>query len=178
MNKIALYAIGAVVIIVAGFFLLNNYIYTEKQGEGGFQDGYKDIAYTINGKVVDLENGEATVDGLTYTIFGEETEGDITEDGISDLAFVLTEEHSTSTNYYLVAAVRTEGSYRGTGGALLGTNINLVGVEAASGGVLVRYNREGEGTQATSTATSTPVRELSRFFVVIDGALESITMPE
>jgi len=33
MNKLFLYAVGAVVVLIAGFFLLNSYIYSEKQGD-------------------------------------------------------------------------------------------------------------------------------------------------
>ena len=59
MNKAFLYVGGIIVLLLVGFFVLNSYIYTEKQGEAGFQDSYKDIAYTIEGKSVDLENGVA-----------------------------------------------------------------------------------------------------------------------
>jgi hypothetical protein len=178
MNKIALYAVGVVVLGIAGFFLLNSFIYTEKQGDGGFEDGYQDIAYTIEGKVVDLEDGEATVDGLTYTIMGEETEGDLSEDGISDLAFVITQKSGTTTKYYLVAAVRSDGAYRGTGGALLGENIEIAGVDSLNGGVVVRYMTTGGGEQASTTASTTSATERSRFFVVINGEIESMAMPE
>ncbi len=176
MKKIVLYGIVAVVILVAAFFVLNNYIYTQKQGDMSSKDGYDDLAYVIDGKTIDLQDGTATVDGATYSLWGEEAEGDITEDGIADLASILVrEQEATSTSYYLVAAVRADGAYQGVNGVLLGNDITPLGLESKLGGMVVRFTRNGETTDA---ATSTPARERSRFFVVINGELQSMVMPE
>lgn len=176
MNRALLIGIVVVVLLIGGFFALNSYIYKEKQGDTPFGEGHEDIAYTINGKVIDLEGGAATVDGVNYKIVGEETEGDITEDGVSDIAFMLEESKATSTGLFLVAAVHTDEGYRGTSGASLG-DINPVGLTSEMGGVLVRFHRK-ESTSATSTATSTSSQELERFFVVINGELQSMRIPE
>jgi len=176
MNRALLIGIVVVVVLLGGFFALNSYINKEKQGDTPLSEGHEDIAYTINGKIVDLENGAGSVDGVTYKIVGEETEGDITEDGISDIAFLLEETKATSTDLFLVAAVRTSEGYRGTGGASLG-DIEPIGLSSEMGGVVVRYHKK-ENTVATSTATTTNAQELERFFVVIDGELQSMRMPE
>ncbi len=168
MNRALIIGVVAVVILVGGFFLLNNYIYQEKQPETGFQVGYKDIAYTIQGKAIDLEDGVAEADGVRTSYFGNEVEGDLSEDGISDIAFILTQETGTSTSYYLVAAIQTEGGYRGTSGALLGENIEPVGLAPELGGIRATY-RIPSGLQATTTATTTNTREASRLFVVANG---------
>ncbi len=177
MDKKILYiGLALVVIIVLAIVLFNNNG-QNPEGQGVFPEGYRDIAYTINGKVVDLQNGEANVEGVQNRIIGSEAEGDITEDGMADIASLLIQEKATSTDYYLVAAIATEGGYRGTGGALLGENLQNVDMQSTQGGVLVRYERPSTAT-GTSTATSTSTRVLERFFVVINGELESMPVPE
>src|SRR3990167_2824138 len=54
MNKIILYISIMVIVLVVGFFLLNNYIYTQKQGNGGFPPAFgSPINFTV-GQTVTL----------------------------------------------------------------------------------------------------------------------------
>jgi hypothetical protein len=182
MQKVLIYIVGAVIVLVGGFFILNNYIYTEKQGDNGFQDGYKDIAYTINGASVDLEDGYAETEGIVGSTtkklitkhFGNEAEGDLTEDGVSDIAFVLTqEEEGGIPTYFVVAGVREEtGAYRGTSAVSLGENVEITALSVAGGRIEVSY------TQTTpAVGTSTPsTRERTRYLAVSGGEL--ISVPE
>jgi hypothetical protein len=166
MNRAIIILAVVIIVLVGGFFILNNYIYQEKQEPNPvLQTGYKDIAYTINGKAFDLENGVVEADGVKTAYFGNEAEGDLSEDGVTDIAFILTQEKATSTSYYLVAAIQTEGGYRGTSAAYLGEGITPVATVAELGGVSVTYTK-----QNTASATSTP-DEVSKFFVVSNGEL-------
>ena len=88
-----------IILAVGGFFWLNNYIYNQKQGNVGFQSSYKDATYIIEGKSVILVNGYSEVEvtpGSSSKIitkyFGNEAEGDLNMDGISDIAFLLTQD--------------------------------------------------------------------------------------
>jgi hypothetical protein len=180
MQKVLIYIVGVVIVLVGGFFILNNYIYTQKQGDNGFQDGYKDIAYTINGSSIDLEDGYAESDGMVGSTttklitkhFGNEAEGDLTEDGISDIAFVLTQEPEGGTpTYYVVAGVREDGgSYRGTSAVSLGENVTINALSVAGGRLEVSYTQTMPGSGTTTQST----RDRTRFLAVSGGELVSV----
>jgi hypothetical protein len=171
MNKVLLYIGGVIIVLFVGFFVLNNYIYTEKQGDTGFQAGYKDIAYTIQGRIVDLENGAAEIDGVTTKYFGNEVEGDLNEDGVSDIAFLLTQEPGGSgTFYYVVAALKTDDGYTGTAAAFLGDRIAPQTTEINAGRVVANYAERMEGEPMTTE----PSLGVSKYFAVINGQLVEV----
>jgi hypothetical protein len=178
MKHVLLYVGGAVVVLVGGFFILNNFIYTEKQGDTLGQDGYKDIAYTIEGQEILLVNGSAETPSATgtaqivTTYVGNEAEGDLNEDGVSDIAFILTQDHGGSgTFYYVVAALKTDTGYEGTTAGSIGDRITPESVTVQGGVITVQYARPLPGSPITSTET----QNVSKQFVVVDGALVSPT---
>ena len=127
MNKL-IFALLAVIILVGGFFVLNSYMYQEKQGP----TDYKDATYLIEGEPVTLVDGvaetEAAPGSATKTItryFGNEVKGDLNGDMINDLAFILTQETGGSgTFYYVVGAIQNaDNTYEGTHAVLLGDRI-------------------------------------------------------
>lgn len=113
MNKTVLLGLGAIVVVVGGFFIFNSYIYNEKQAE---ESDYKKIAYAIGGAPTMLD-GEARY-------FGNELVVDLNEDGRNDVVFLVTHQSGGSgTFYYAVAALNTEEGYVGSDGYLLGDRI-------------------------------------------------------
>ena len=106
--KNILIALGILIALVAGFFAFNAYIYNEKQGDGGFQPSYKDIAYTIAGErillldgVAETESAPGSASKITTRYFGNVAEGDLNGDGISDIAFLITQETGGSGTYFI-----------------------------------------------------------------------------
>src|SRR3989344_4855255 len=99
MKKIILFIAIIIIILVGGFFWLNNYVYVEKQGVKGFQKGYKDSSYIIEGREITFINGfseiqtaQGSASKIITKYFGNEAEGDLNSDGVSDIVFLLTQE--------------------------------------------------------------------------------------
>lgn len=175
MKKIILYVLIGLVILIGGFFLLNNYIYVQKQGDQGFQKDYKNISYIIEGQTIGLVNGYSEVETVTGSAsktitryFGNEAEGDINGDGISDIAFLLTQESGGSgTFYYLVVGLKTDTGYEGTNAIFLGDRIAPQPTQISSGEILVNYADRKPGEPMTSD----PSVGVSRYFKLEDGKL-------
>lgn len=113
MNKFIILAI-VIIVLVGGFFVLNSYIYEEKQPTA--TDDYKDTEFFIEGKYIKLENGTR--------YFGNELKTDLDGDGREDVAFIITQDGGGSgTFFYAVAALNTERGYVGSDGYFLGDRI-------------------------------------------------------
>ncbi len=129
MNKILVGVVAALVIAVGGFFVLNAYIYNEKQATA--EADYKDAEFIIEGQRVKLENGIAETEAapgsalkITTRYFGNELKTDLDGDGREDVVFLITQERGGSgTFFYAVAARNTERGYMGSDGYLLGDRI-------------------------------------------------------
>ena len=127
MNKLIL----LVVILVGGFFILNSYIYNEKQAPAAAD--YKNAEYVIEGERIRLVDGfaESVIDdgpgmdvSVTTRVFGNELVTDLDGDGTEDVAFIVTQERGGSgTFFYAVAALNSERGYVGSDGYLLGDRI-------------------------------------------------------
>lgn len=117
--------------LIGGFFAFNNYIYDQKQG--GAED-YKNATFMIDGVSVGLG-----AEGTAY--FGNEAKGDLNDDGIPDVAFILTQNGGGSgTFFYTVAAFQNAaGRYIGTNGILLGDRIAPQSTEIRNGILIVNY---------------------------------------
>lgn len=170
MKKIILFIILIAIAIVGSFFWLNRYIYLQKQGDGGVQKDYKNIGYIIEGQTVELINGYSEMEvipgsasKIVTKYFGNEATGDLNGDGISDIAFLLTQEGGGSgTFYYMVAGIKTDMGYQGTNGILLGDRIAPQSTQISQGEILVNYadRRFGE------PMTTNPSVGVSRYFKV------------
>lgn len=133
MNKTVTYIVVAIAVLVVGFFFLNSYIYTEKQGDGGLVENYKTATYMISGEQAYLGEG-----GVTY--FGNEVRGDLDADGDEDIAFLVTQQPGGSgTFYYLAGAINDGGKYKGTNMMLIGDRIAPQTTEFRDGQVIVNY---------------------------------------
>lgn len=157
MNKVLLYLIGTIIILGGGFFLLNNYIYNEKQAFAA--KDYKDAEYLIGGERIRLQNGvsEKTTgsDSASPAVtryFGNEVRRDLNDDGREDVVFLLTQETGGSgVFFYVVAAINTERGYVGSEGLLLGDRIAPQTTELGRGKiVIVNYADRAVGADFAS----------------------------
>ncbi|RJP43628.1 META domain-containing protein [Candidatus Parcubacteria bacterium] len=129
MSRTIAYAIGALALLIGGFFWLNGYIYEEKQAEAA--KDYKDAEYVIDGRRVRLSGGVSEVEAapgsaskVITRYFGNEVRRDLNGDGREDVVFLLTQEPGGSgTFFYVAAALNTERGYVGSEALLLGDRI-------------------------------------------------------
>jgi hypothetical protein len=161
MKKL-LYILIILVILIGGFFWLNSYIYEEKQGEvvSVFVD-YKDASYVIDKKVVSLVNGYAEEEiapgsssKMVINYFGNEVEGDLNNDGLSDIAFLLTQNNGGSgTFYYVAVALKGVEGYKGTNAILLGDRIAPQTTEIKNGVLIVNYAKRSDDEPMTASSS-------------------------
>jgi len=129
MNKILIWTLVVIATLVGGFFLLNSYIYEEKQATAA--KSYKDAEFIIEGERIKLENGLAETGGISDSsskivtrYFGNEIKTDLNGDGLEDVAFLLIQEPGgTGAFFYAVAAIQTDRGYVGSDGYFLGDRI-------------------------------------------------------
>ncbi|MES2931398.1 MAG: hypothetical protein V4682_01725 [Patescibacteria group bacterium] len=147
MKKVLLIVVLAIGILVALFFALNAYIYSEKQGDGLPQD-FKEVTFTISGEPVSLKDGVAQArtnlggDALTtITYFGNEIAHDVDGDGIEDMVFLITQETKAGNEYfYLAAALKRDDGYVGSQAVLIGDRIKPQSTDKGEGrSVIVNY---------------------------------------
>lgn len=136
-----------VAVVVAGFFLFRK-----------DAPDYKNISYIVDDETVTLVSGVSEVPipdsstVITTKYFGNLAKGDLNADGISDLAFLLTQNGGgTGTFYYVVAALQTKtGGYQGTNAVYLGDRIAPQTTEIRNGEIVVNYaDRKGDEGFAT-----------------------------
>ncbi len=133
-------AIAALIII---FYVLNTYIYNEKQAYTA--ESPKDAEYTIEGLTVRLKDGKAereTVAGaaskITTEYFGNDLKVDLNNDGREDVVFLLTQKTGGSgVFYYVAAALNTDRGYLGSEVFYLGDRIAPQKIEKGNGQIIV-----------------------------------------
>jgi len=126
-----------------------------------FPADYKDATYIIEGQPVTLLGGYSEVPvvpgSASKTItryFGNEAIGDLNGDGMSDIAFILSQTSGGSgTFYYVVVALKTANGYQGTNAILLGDRIAPQTTEIKNGEVIVNYS-DRKLTDPMTTAPS------------------------
>ncbi len=130
-------------LLVAGFYTFNAFIYNEKQG--GSED-YRAATFTIDGAPVTLVNGISEVKGLNDSAtvtryFGNEAKGDLNDDGVPDMAFLVTHNGGGSGTfvYVVVALQNAVGRYNGTNAILLGDRVAPQTTEIRNGILIVNY---------------------------------------
>ncbi len=178
MKKILIGLVVFIVLAVVAFFSLNAYIYNEKQGDTGFQPTYKDVSYIIDGQTITLTRGISEMEAapgsaskVTTKYFGNYAEGDLNEDGVSDIAFLLTQDTGGSgTFYYIVAALKTDSGYMGTNGVLLGDRIAPQTTEIREGEVIVNYAER----KPDEPMTAMPSVGVSKYLRFSEGTLVEV----
>lgn len=182
MKKILIIAIMPVIIVIVliialgiyKFNFTNNDIYIEK---GGKIDS-KDATYIINGERITLKNGLAesdiVPDSSSKTItryFGNDVVGDLNQDGLADVAFLLTQDNGGSgTFYYLTAALANKDGYEGLNAILLGDRISPQTTEIRNGEITVNYAERKDGEPFTIS----PSIGVSKYFKVINKQLVEV----
>jgi heat shock protein HslJ len=104
-----------------------------------------DAEYVIDGRRIHLVDGVAEIEAapgaatkVVTRYFGNEVRKDLDGDGREDVTFLLTQETGgTGTFYYVVAALATEGSYRGSHGVLLGDRIAPQAPRSGDGKIVI-----------------------------------------
>ncbi|MBI5732663.1 hypothetical protein HY967_01745 [Candidatus Jorgensenbacteria bacterium] len=91
----------------------------------------KNTAYEIEGRIFTLINGVSEVEAvpgsaskITTRYFGNEATGDLNGDGMTDTAFLITQDGGGSgTFYYAVAVLKTQNGYKTTNAFFIGDRI-------------------------------------------------------
>lgn len=114
---------------------------------------YKTITIMVEGQPVKLVNGHAetpaapgSASQVVTSYFGNEATGDLSGDGVPDIAFLITQTSGGSgTFYYVVAAIKTATGYQGTDAVLLGDRIAPQTTEIRDGKLIVNYADRAPG---------------------------------
>lgn len=145
MNK-KVYVVFIIVVILAGIGWLWSFALNKAPVDDVAGNSFKDTAYIIDGTVVQLVDGVAesniSEDSSSKVItrfFGNEVEADLNNDGLTDIAFLLTQNSGGSgTFFYVVAAIKQKGgTYRGSDSVLLGDRIAPQTTEVKENGIVV-----------------------------------------
>jgi hypothetical protein len=156
MNKYLLFGLIVIAIISAGLVWFST---KDNMGSPQSVTDYMNATYMFDGKPVTLTNGIAEVPSApgsasmtTTKYFGNVAKGDLNEDAIPDLAFIVTQTGGGSgTFYYVVGAVQdASGNYRGTDAVLLGDRIAPQTTEIRDGKVIVNYADRKMGDPMTA----------------------------
>lgn len=162
MKKVLILFGAVIVVLVAGFFALNAFIYNEKQGDQVQAASHKDATYVIDGKVVKLTNGvsevvavEGSASKIVTNYFGNEVRKDLNSDGREDVVFILTQSTGgTGVFYYAVAALNTENGYVGSQALLLGDRIAPQTTESGTGKIVVVNYADRKANEAFTVKPS------------------------
>jgi hypothetical protein len=131
--------------------------------------------YVVEGKPIHLRAGRAETSAapgsaarVRTVVLGAPVYGDLAGDGAADATLVLVQDPGGSgTFYYVAAALRTGGGYRGTNAVRLGDRVAIHGLRIRNGVVIVDY----AGRRAGEPMSAEPTVDESRDFVVRDGKL-------
>ncbi len=148
-----------------------SFIHTEKKANGDF----KNATYTINGVPITLENGKSempitpnSASNIVTQYFGNEVMGDLNEDGLDDVAFILTQQTGgSSTFYYVAVAFNNQKYFVGINTVLLGDRIILQNTEIRDGQIIVNYSDRAFGQPMTVN----PSIGVSKYLTVLEGKL-------
>lgn len=142
----------------------------------------KNCTYIIEGKEVTLVNGIAEEEIMpgseSKTItkyFGNAVKADLNNDGIDDVAFLLTQDGGGSgTFYYITVALSSENSCKGANAILLGDRIAPQTTEIKNGGIIVNYaDRKIDESMVVS-----PSIGITKQFVLEGMTLKDITLED
>ena len=173
MNK-KIYIILTILLVVAGiFFFINK--------ESSHILNFKNCTYNIEGQEIALVNGyseisiEASSSKIITQYFGNESSGDLNNDGLTDTAFILTQNSGGSgTFFYLVVALENNNTCTGTNGIFLGDRISIQNTEIKDGKIVVNYKDRKD----TDPMVSFPSIDITRQFKLENGQIIDITPEE
>jgi len=94
---------------------------------------FKSISYYI-------DDQEVKIDGSKIQYFGNDLRQDLNNDGLEDVAFLITDNSEGSgVFYYLVAAINTGNGYTGTNAIFIGDRIAPQTINYANNEIVVNY---------------------------------------
>lgn len=144
-----------------------------------YPESHRNATYLIDGREITLvsgmaEGGVMQQGAATKTItrhFGNEAYGDVNGDGVSDIAFLLTQDAGGSgTFYYVAVALKIGDGYKGTNAVLLGDRVAPQPTEIRDGVIIVNYAERAPGEPMTAR----PSMGVSKYLRVVDGRLVEI----
>jgi hypothetical protein len=143
-------------------------------GNGSFADP-RNATFTVNGRQVPLCDGRHEAEAApgsaakaVTAMFGEPAIGDLEGDGGEDAAVLLVQDPGGSgTFYYIAAAIRENGRYRGTEAVFLGDRIFPRRVCIRDGVVVVHYTDRRPGKPMVAP----PSVGKSKHLIIRDGRL-------
>lgn len=153
--------------------------YVDREPVSVYPESHRSATYMIDGSAVTLVNGmaesEAVPGAATKTItryFGNEAYGDVNADGVSDIAFLLSQDRGGSgTFYYVAAALKMGNGYKGTNGVLLGDRVAPQPTEILQDGeIIVNYAERIPGEPMTAR----PSVGVSKYLRVVNDQLVEI----
>ncbi|MFA5210976.1 MAG: hypothetical protein WC414_00540 [Patescibacteria group bacterium] len=175
MNKKNILIIIIIFIIIVSYLF---YIESKKTKETSeiFLD-QKNCAYKIDDKMVLLKNGyseEDIIDSNSKIItkyFGNEIKGDFDEDGLSDSAFILTQDLGGSGIFYYVAvAFGSKTACFGSNAIFLGDRIAPQTISFLDGEIVVNFAVRKDD----EAMTALPSVGVSKYLKVVDKQLIEI----
>ncbi len=164
-------------------FALIIFLVTKKESTRDYtvisNNDFKNISYTIEGQQITLKNGfsedEIAPGSASKNItkyFGNEIKTDLDNDGLQDVAFLITQDNGGSgTFYYLVVAINTKDGYIGTNAIFIGDRISPQNTEFKNGNIIVNYAKR----LPNEPMTNTPSIGVSKYFKIIDNKLIEVT---
>jgi len=146
-NKIILVVILAVIIIGIGYWFYQSQKEEQLIETQTFTLDARNCTYIIEGKNITLTNGYSeeeiapvSASKIITRYFGNEVSGDFNNDGISDVAFLLTQSSGGSgTFYYVAVALGSEDKCIGTNAIFLGDRIAPQTTIFQDGEIIVNY---------------------------------------
>lgn len=130
---------------------------------------YKDATYRIEGVETTLVDGVSetsaapgSAETITTTYFGNEAKTDLNADGNEDVVFLLTRSTGgTGVFYYLVAALKADNGYVGSGAYFIGDRIAPQTTTVENGVIVVNYADRKEGATFADIPTEGKTLKLS-----------------
>jgi hypothetical protein len=171
--------IAGLVIIMLGVVLLFWPKNSQKLGVNTSVPDCKNHTYVIENQPVILVNGNAQTQAapgsaskITTRYFGNEAYGDLNNDGVQDVAFLLTQQGGGSGVFYYVAIVLAGTGSTPTNTIFLGDRIAPQTTQISKGVITVNY----ADRKPNNPFTTQPSVGVSRYFVVKNGILKEQAM--
>jgi len=169
---VLLIIISLVILALVGFYFFNQ-PKTIKAVDS------RNCTYSIEGENITLKNGygegELVPGSASKTItqyFGNESSGDFNGDGLTDTAFILTQNTGGSgTFFYVAVALADISGCKGTNAVFLGDRIAPQNTEARNGSIIVNY----ADRKADEPMVSSPTVGVSKYLVVENTTLKDVT---
>ncbi|MEK7661989.1 MAG: hypothetical protein AAB355_00595 [Patescibacteria group bacterium] len=175
MKKTILFLVIAAAVLAGAYFYKTGFDGERSPGT----DNPKNSAYMIENISVKLTDGVSETEDaagsaskIITKYFGNESKGDLNGDGLSDTAFLLTQDRGGSgTFYYAVAALKTPDGYHGTNAILLGDRVAPQATEIKGGVLIANYAERSAGEPMTAR----PSVGVSMYSVIDNGQLRKIS---